>query len=157
MRKSSLLLAVCCGPCATVAVERLSPDYNVTLFFWGNNLHPAEEFEKRREAVLKLGKRTIIADYKPMQPESCEHCFAMRLRAASEYAHANGFEYFATSLTTSPHKDARLINKLGSDFPGYIPTDFKKDNGFARSVELSKQLGLYRQNYCGCARSQRTD
>ena len=145
-----LLLSTCCGPCATVALERLAKEYDVTVFFWGNNIHPREEYERRLEAVLKLAPNAIVAEYKPLQPTSCKQCFEMRLKATADL----NFDYFATTLTTSPHKDAKLINQIGAQYKGYVPTDFKKNNGFARSVILSKQLGLYRQNYCGCERSR---
>jgi len=154
MKKSNFLLYVCCAPCATVAIERLSSEYNVTVFFWGNNIHPWEEYNRRLEAVLKLSPDAVIAPYKPIQPTSCEQCFELRLRATAEYAKAHGFERLATSLTTSPHKDAELINKIGTQISAkYLPTDFKKNDGFMRSVALSKRLGLYRQKYCGCQTS----
>jgi predicted adenine nucleotide alpha hydrolase (AANH) superfamily ATPase len=157
MKKQSILLNVCCAPCATVAVGELSKNYQLTVYFWGNNIHPEEEYKRRLSSVVILSEAKnlrcplIIADYKPLQPKSCEECFELRLRATEEYAKAHGFDFFATSLTTSPHKDADLVNKIGAKIsPNYIPTDFKKNDGFNRSIALSKQLGLYRQKYCGC-------
>jgi len=156
--KSTLLLSACCAPCATVAIEQLSKNYNVTIHFWGNNIHPIGEYEKRREAVVILSNAknlSLITDaYKPTQPDSCEQCFELRLRTTADFINNHNFDFFATSLTTSPHKDAGSINQIGAAISEkYLPTNFKKNDGFARSVTLSKQLGLYRQNYCGCHRS----
>ena len=148
-----LLLSVCCAPCATVAIERLKDEYDVTLFFWGDNLDCVEEYQKRLDATRKIADVSslplLVAEYRPVQPENCGHCFIRRLGATA----GEGFPFFATTLTTSPHKDADVINDIGGRFDGYVATDFKKKNGFARSVELSKKYGLYRQNYCGCGRS----
>lgn len=159
MEKPKLLLSACCAPCATVALEQLSAEYNVTMFFWGNNIHPQQEYQKRLESVLILDPKSIIIPYDPMQPEVCEQCFEIRFRATAAYAKNNGFECFAATLTTSPHKPAELINHMGARIAEeygikYLPTNFKKNNGFQRSVILSKQLGLYRQKYCGCQRSE---
>jgi len=154
MEKPNLLLSICCAPCATVAIEELSKEYNVTVFFWGNNIHPEDEYRKRLDAVLKLDPTAVVIPYQPFSPKSCQRCFETRLRVSAEYTKMFGFDFFATSLTTSPHKDADLINKIGAMIAGnYLPTDFKKNDGFNRSVELSKQLGLYRQNFCGCQRN----
>jgi len=153
MKKPNLLLSICCAPCATVAVEELSKNYNTKVLFWGNNIHPEQEYRNRLDAVLKLAPTAIILPYQPFQPTSCEQCFETRLQATCEYADKHGLNYFATSLTTSPHKDATLINNIGTKISkNYIPTDFKKNDGFNRSVALSKQLGLFRQKYCGCQR-----
>lgn len=158
MKNTSILLNTCCAPCATIAIEKLSVDNNVTLHFWGSNIHPQQEYKKRLEAIRALDSNAIIAKYDPIQPESCTQCFETRLRATAEYAKEFGFDIFATTLTTSPHKPAELINQIGEKVAAeygvkYLPTNFKKNNGFTRSVMLSKQLGLYRQNYCGCTRS----
>lgn len=159
MKNSSVLLNICCAPCATVAVERLSEDYKVETYFWGSNIYPYDEYKKRLESVLALDPKAIIVPYNQIQPESCEQCFEMRLRASAEYAKANCFDFFATALTTSPHKPAELINQIGQKIGEeygikYLPSNLKKNNGFQRSVTLSKQLGLYRQKYCGCQRSE---
>jgi hypothetical protein len=153
MKKPTLLLSACCAPCATVALERLRADYDVAVFFWGNNIHPRGEYQLRQDAVLKLCPDAIIVEYQQIQPETCEQCFELRLRATAQYAIAQSFDFFATSLTTSPHKPAEVINRIGASISlKYIPTDFKKNDGFSRSVQLSNSLGLYRQNYCGCTR-----
>ena len=155
MSKPRLLLAVCCGPCATVAVERLAVNYDVTCLFWGNNLDSQEEFDRRLEALYKLTDKVIVHPYNhsDWEVENCVRCITLRLQNAYEYLQRLCFDYFATSLTTSPHKNATLINQIGSNLSErYIPTDFKKQDGFKRSVELSKQLKMYRQNYCGCVK-----
>jgi len=155
MSKPRLLLAVCCGPCATVAVERLAVNYDVTCLFWGNNLDSQEEFDRRLEALYKLTDKVIVhpCNHSDWEVENCARCITLRLQNAYEYLQRLGFDYFATSLTTSPHKNATLINQIGSNLSErYIPTDFKKQDGFKRSVELSKQLKMYRQNYCGCVK-----
>ena len=155
MSKPRLLLAVCCGPCATVAVERLAVNYDVTCLFWGNNLDSQEEFDRRLEALYKLTDKVIVhpCNHSDWEVENCARCITLRLQNAYEYLKRLGFDYFATSLTTSPHKNATLINQIGSNLSErYIPTDFKKQDGFKRSVELSKQLKMYRQNYCGCVK-----
>ena len=157
-----LLLQACCGPCATYALEVLSQKYQVTVFFWGSNIHPREEYDRRLEAIKKVSPQAIIVPYNKTEflnaikglenePEGgarCARCFELRLRATAEYAKAHGFDYFASSLTISPHKDIALINKIGTQFEKYLPTDFRA--GFQKSIELSKKLGIYRQNYCGC-------
>ena len=175
MSKPKLLLAACCGPCATVAIERLKPDYDIIVLFWGDNLNNRKEYARRLVALrtvngaLNDGKVMMAGKYnkknflknitglenEPEGGKRCEECFTLRLKDAAKMAAACKFDFFATTLTTSPHKDAGLINKIGEDLSKqygvkYLPTDFKENNGFARSVELSKQLGIYRQNYCGC-------
>lgn len=155
MTKPRLLLAVCCGPCATVAVERLAVDYDVTCLFWGDNLDSLEEFNRRLEALYKLTDKVIVHPYNHQnwEVQNCVRCVTLRLQNAFEYVEKLGFDYFATSLTTSPHKDAVMINQVGASISDkYVPSDFKKKDGFKRSVELSKQLKMYRQNYCGCVK-----
>lgn len=133
----------------------MSPDYDVTCLFYGDNLDSQAEFDRRLAGLYKLTDKVIVHPYhhEDWQNQNCQRCFTLRLQNALEYVEKLGFDYFATSLTTSPHKDAQLINAIGSSLSDkYVPTDFKKRNGFARSVELSKQLGMYRQNYCGCVK-----
>jgi len=158
VKNHNILLNTCCAPCATVALEQLSGEHEFTIYFWGNNIHPQEEYKKRLDAVLILSPDAIIAPYEQIQPKTCEQCFETRLRVSAEFAKQNGFDYFATTLSTSPHKPAELINQTGEKIAKeynikYLPTNFKKNDGFSRSVAISKQLGLYRQNYCGCEQS----
>jgi predicted adenine nucleotide alpha hydrolase (AANH) superfamily ATPase len=173
--KIKLLLSACCGCCSTVALERLLPEYDITILFYGNNLDTADEFSRRLDALTAVnnyfngGKPIILIDYchndfiretadllkEREGGKRCEKCFELRLKATAETAKRHGFELFATTLTTSPHKNAELINKIGGDIAAeygikYLPTDFKQNGGFNRSVQLSKELGIYRQNYCGC-------
>ena len=171
--KDSLLLHVCCAPDATVGFERLKPDWRVVGYFFNPNIHPEEEYSKRLEDFLRLGSmmdvETRIGEYctgdwfeivrglenEPERGKRCELCYQFRLRNTAEIAKHEGFDAFATVLTVSPHKDAHKINDfgkaLGEEYDiTYLPTDLKKQDGFKRSVEMSKQFGLYRQNFCGC-------
>ena len=132
MPKPRLLLACCCGPCATVAVERLSIDYDVTCLFWCNNLDSQAEFDRRLEGLYKLTDKVIVHPYehKDWQNQNCARCFRLRLENAFTYVQKLGFDYFATSLTTSPHKNAVLINQIGASISiRYVPSDFKKIDG----------------------------
>jgi predicted adenine nucleotide alpha hydrolase (AANH) superfamily ATPase len=165
-----LLLSACCGPCSTVALERLYGEYDITVLFYGSNLDTADEYEKRLNALktvntaLNGSRPMIIIPYEHLdlamrdEPEGgrrCAKCFEMRLQKTAEIAVRDGFDLFATTLTTSPHKDAEVINKTGETVARrynlrYLATHLRENGGFARSIELSKQLGIYRQKYCGC-------
>jgi predicted adenine nucleotide alpha hydrolase (AANH) superfamily ATPase len=110
--------------------------------------------------MLTVDKNTIVEKYIPRTFENCEQCIAYRLTRCAEYAKSRGYDCFTTTLTISPHKDTAMVNKIGRDVSAFygvpfLELDLKKNGGFARSVEMSKKLGLYRQNYCGCARSVR--
>ncbi len=168
-----LLLDACCAPDATVAIERLRGRFDVTLLFQGSNIHPRAEYELRLVEVrrLSLAERVplIVDSYEPEawfeavkglenEPEGgarCEVCFKLRLRRAAQLARELGFDAFSTTLTTSPHKDVELIDKLGREaaeefgvrWHGEV---YRKRDGFRRSVLLSRHLGMYRQSYCGC-------
>jgi epoxyqueuosine reductase len=173
-----LLLHVCCAPDATVALERLQGGDDIRLYFYNPNIHPAEEYDRRIEAFLKLACRTH-SDYEigPYDPESwyqavqghehdpeggerCRLCLAFRLARTARHALDTGFDTFDTVLSTSPHKKSQTIHELGSNLAKahglhFLASDFKKKDGFKRSVELSRLYGLYRQNYCGCEYSIR--
>ncbi len=176
--KGLLLLHVCCAPDATVGFERLGKDWKVVGYFFNPNIYPSEEYSKRLGEFMRLGcvidVETRTGEYSDGEwfeaikgledePEGgmrCELCYQYRLRNTAELAKQGGFDAFATVLTVSPHKNAQKINDfgkaLGEEFQvAYLPTDLKKQDGFKRSVELSKQNGLYRQNYCGCRFSWR--
>ena len=172
--KPELLLATCCGPCATHAITELSKDYSIGVHFWGSNIHPYEEYKKRLNAIEQVctvyncplvihpyNDSDFIENVNGLENEAeggarCTRCFEFRLSIAAEYALKNNITYFATSLTVSPHKNTDLINQIGEDIAKqkltleYIPTDFKKNDGFAKSAKLSKEYGIYRQKYCGC-------
>lgn len=171
--KGSLLLHVCCAPDATVGFERLGKDWDVVGYFFNPNIYPSEEYTKRLEDFLRVGNlmdvETRVGEYcdeewyeaikgwedEPEGGKRCELCFQYRLRNTAALAQQGSFDAFATVLTVSPHKNAQKINDfgkaLGEEFQvEYLATNLKKQDGFKRSVELSKQMGLYRQNYCGC-------
>lgn len=173
-----LLLYVCCAPDATVAIERLRPDFDITMFFYNPNVHPRKEYDLRLEAARQLGEilqvKVLEGDYDAsawfeavkgleQEPEGgrrCEICLRERLEATARVAAAQGYGAFAAVLTVSPHKDAAMINRMGARAGehygvAYIPTDLKKKDGFKRSVALSREYGLYRQNYCGCEFSRK--
>jgi predicted adenine nucleotide alpha hydrolase (AANH) superfamily ATPase len=164
-----ILLHVCCGPCGTAAVERLSEEGSVTLFYSNANLFPAEEYERRLGAVRRLaalcGVDLVVDEYdhtawrawvSGLEGEAeggarCRRCFEFSLQRAAEYAHAHGFEALTTTLTISPHKDTVMIFAVGREVTErFLERDFKQTSGFRRSLELSRRYGLYRQNYCGC-------
>ena len=177
MITSSLLLHCCCAPCASLALEFLSPSYDITMLFYNPNIRPKEEFDKRSQELHKLlssmqcPNKVEVQIYKydsesfseaaekyfdePEDGRRCRECFRIRLEKTASLAKSQRYDYFATALTVSPHKNAALINELGNEIARrigvkYLASDFKKQNGFIRSIELSKRFGLYRQNYCGC-------
>ncbi len=175
-----LLLHCCCGPCATACLERLAAQgRRCALFFSNSNLDSQEEFRRRLEALetvaAHFGIQEVLVDpyrndlwtrfvgqqcpayaTQPEGGERCRQCFRWSLsRTAAAAAARRGWQ-FATSLTVSPHKNSRLLLSLGSAFPHFQPYDFKKKDGFLRSTILSRQLNLYRQNYCGCSFSRPT-
>jgi hypothetical protein len=166
--KPRILLHVCCAPCATWPIERLRKDYDVTLFFSNSNVAPAAEYEKRLQNVRKLADRLalpLIADAydhdrwrehvkglenEPEKGRRCEKCFEFNLNRAADYGRNHGFELFTTSLTVSPHKSSATIFRIARGKGRFLECDFKKENGFKRSRELSRLYDLYRQDYCGC-------
>jgi len=171
--KPKLLLHICCGPCATWAAKCLLDDYEVMLFFYNPNIWPVEEWLKRLAAAQQLaevynlpllvdnsGVDDWLAIAEPLadEPEKgrrCWQCYEWRLRQTAQRADQEQCLYFATSLTVSPYKDRTAINKAGQRVAEavaaqYLSTDFQQNNGYQRSIELSKQYGLYRQKYCGC-------
>ncbi|MDP8263277.1 MAG: epoxyqueuosine reductase QueH [Candidatus Ancaeobacter aquaticus] len=173
-----LLVHICCAPDATVVHEELKDQYRLIFYFYNPNIHPQDEYEKRRKEVQKLSqilKIPLICDeYDPenwhettkgyeCEPEKgarCELCYRIRLEKACETAERKMCNLFTTVLSVSPHKNAALINSIGSELVkgktvDFLPADFKKKNGFKRSIELSKTYNLYRQNYCGCIYSKR--
>ena len=173
-----LLFHICCAPDATVVVERLRTDYEITGFFYNPNIHPKQEYQLRVKEVEKLASQMDfplkIGPYdvdrwfslikgleeEPEGGKRCEICFYTTLQATAELAANLEFDLFTTVLTVSPHKNADLINKLGKDIAeeynvSFLPANFKKKDGFKRSIELSKKYNLYRQNYCGCVFSRR--
>jgi len=185
--KKKLLLHSCCAPCLTSVYERLAPRYDLVVFWYNPNIWPQAEHDKRLN-VLKnycqtIGAQIIIDEYdykiehaawlKLIEGlekcteggQRCVKCFEMRLIRTAKVATAKNFDYFATELSVSPHKNAETINTLGkaiqnflpqltpspsNNYPEYLVSDFKKQDGFKRSVEICREHNIYRQNYCGC-------
>ena len=169
-----LLLHICCAPDATIPwPELIGEGYDAVGYFYGGNIHPREEYERRAEAVKilsdNIGAPIHIADVPAAdwlaavhgfenEPEGgarCAKCFKLQLDAAATYAAANGFTHLSTTLTISPHKNVVLINETGAESAKnhgliWVARIWRKNNGFKRSVDASRAMGLYRQNYCGC-------
>ena len=177
--KPRLLLHVCCAPCSTSVLERLARHFDILVYFDNPNLDTQAEFARRSAEASRLLARTgwaqqvIIAPYEPRtffeavagledEPEGgwrCRACFALRLNRAAQAARERGCDWFTTTLTVSPRKDAALLNHLGQQAGeaaglAFLPSDFKKQDGYLRSLRLSRQHGLYRQDYCGCVFSR---
>lgn len=174
-----ILLHICCGPCATLAIERLKgKGFEITGFFYNPNIYPEEEYNIRKanaEIVTKKHKIEIIPsiysekewhkaikgkEYEKEGGERCKLCIKLRLKKTGEQAKGDGFDMFGTTLSVGPNKDSHMIALYGAsiqeelNLPFYLE-DFKKHAGFQRSVILSKEMGLYRQRYCGCLYSLR--
>ncbi len=179
---SPLLLHSCCAPCSSYVLEYLSHWFSITVFYYNPNIGEREEYAHRAAEQMRLIREMpteypvafLAGEYEPsvyfdavkgLENEieggaRCKRCFALRLRRAAEVAKHGGFPYFTTTLTISPLKNAALINEIGAAAAEeygliWLPSDFKKKNGFKRSIELSAQYGLYRQDYCGCVYSKR--
>lgn len=180
MNKQKLLLHSCCGPCSTVCIERLKENFDLTVFYYNPNIYPEEEYIKRKENQKKVcaffNISIIDGDYdekkwldfiKGLEGEKeggarCEKCFYFRLNETALKAKEGGFDIFGTTLTVSPHKSTLIINKVGKEIEEkygimYLEESFKKKDGYLRSINLSKELSLYRQNYCGCRFSIRSE
>ena len=180
----SLLLHACCAPCSSYVLEYLSRYFYITVFSYNPNIFPGEEYRKRVDEVgrllaeqpAKYPVRLAEGRYDPERffetvkgheadPERggrCTLCYRMRLRETAEYAKEHGFDWFTTTLSLSPYKDARRLNDIGAELEReygvrYLHSDFKKRGGYLRSIELSRVYGLYRQNYCGCVFSRRPE
>jgi predicted adenine nucleotide alpha hydrolase (AANH) superfamily ATPase len=172
-----LLLHACCAPCASYVLEYLSEYFDITIFYYNPNIYPADEHEKRLSELKKLVTLVetknpvslIEREYEPSpfyessrglesEPEGgirCNSCFSLRLEEAAKTASAGSFDYFTTTLTVGPRKNAELINQIGKALSEkyavpYLYSDFKKRGGYQRSIELCKKYGIYRQHYCGC-------
>ncbi len=177
--KPTLLLHACCAPCSSAVLEKLCDYFNITLFFYNPNISPKEEFAsrlselKRLVCALGLDTEVVSPEYDssefenismgmenlPEGGERCEKCYRLRLLKTAEYAKEHKFDYFTTTLSISPYKNAEWLNIIGKELEGrygvkYLLSDFKKGDGYKRSIELSKVYNLYRQNYCGCVYSK---
>lgn len=176
--KPALLLHVCCIGCGAYVSRLLSIDFKVSLYFYNPNIFPQEEYKKRLEETERIAKQfgfeLIVGDYghgewlkrvkghekDPERGDRCRICYRCRLEDTARLAVKKGFEYFTTTLSVSPHKDAKAINEIGKELEQkyklkFLDKDFKKKDGFKKSTKLSCELGLYRQNYCGCEFSRR--
>ncbi len=175
--KPKLLLHACCAPCSSTCIERLKDSFDITVYFYNPNIDTAEEYalraEEQRRFCLSQGVECVVEEYCPTEfygavkglegekegGKRCFICYGLRLKKSYDYATANGYDFFATTLTLSPLKNADKLNEIGYSVAEggctkYLPSDFKKKNGYLRSIELSKEYGLYRQNYCGCVFSK---
>lgn len=177
-----LLLHSCCAPCSSYCLEYLSQYFEITVLYYNPNIYPEEEYAKRAEEQerlisemnFKYPVRLIKGRYEPEKffemakgledvregGERCFKCYELRLREAAALAKEGGYDYFTTTLTISPLKNAQKLNEIGIQLSEeysvkHLPSDFKKKNGYKRSAELSAEYGLYRQNYCGCVFSKR--
>lgn len=178
-RRPTLLLHSCCGPCSSAVIERLAEHFRLTLYYYNPNIEPEAEYRRRlaeQERLLTLlpgGLSLLPCEYdhdafsafaqamadEPEGGERCLSCFALRLGQTARAAKKNGFEYFTTTLSVSPHKNAEALNAIGEGIARqlgvrYLTADFKKKNGYLRSLQLSKAFDLYRQDYCGCLYSK---
>ncbi len=180
--KPRLLLHCCCAPCSSATLERLQALFDIDIYYYNPNIEPEAEFEKRAREEERFvrafrpdgGVRVLVADYDhaafeeiargredlPERGERCRLCYALRLRRTAEYAKAHGYACFTTSLSISPHKNRAWINGIGQDLERelgvtFVYSDFRKKDGYHRSIELSKEYGLYRQDWCGCVYSKR--
>lgn len=182
-RVQSLLLHSCCGPCSTYCIECLAEYFHVAVYYYNPNIDPPGEYELRareqerfvREFSTRYPVRFVEEEYErehfyemargmealPEGGARCFACYELRMRKAAAYAVSHGFDFFTTTLSISPLKDAEKINEIGARLEReYAPlrflcADFKKKDGFKRSVQLSGEYGMYRQNYCGCVFSRR--
>lgn len=181
-RVPSLLLHSCCAPCSSYCIEYLSQYFNITVLYYNPNIYPETEYEKRKaeqkrlisEMNTKYPVKMLDCDFESEKfysavkglenyregGERCFICYRLRLEKTAEEAVKSGFDYFTTTLTISPLKDAQKINEIGLELAEeyniqWLPSDFKKKEGYKRSIELSKEYNLYRQDYCGCVYSKR--
>lgn len=181
-RIPTLLLHTCCAPCSSSVITRLQNYFKITVLYYNPNIEPLEEYEKRKEEQIRFLKEFpcqneisfLDSDYEgeafqqiskglEMEPEGgarCVKCYWLRLAKTAEIAKVNHFKYFGTSLTVSPYKNAKVLNEIGEQLAktyhiNFLYSDFKKNDGYKKSIELSKTYHLYRQDYCGCQFSKR--
>lgn len=177
-----LLLHACCAPCSSAVLERIANYFTVTIFYYNPNITNKNEYNKRIEEVKKFiskfktkypveiiegnydkekfDKISFGLEKEPERGRRCYKCYELRLNETAKIAAKLGFKYFCTTLTLSPHKNATWINEIGEILEkkystNYLYSDFKKRNGYKRSIELSKEYSLYRQDYCGCIYSKK--
>ena len=174
-----LLLHSCCAPCSSACLERLKDFFKITVLYYNPNIDDENEYEKRKAEQIRFLRETGFADFldcdhdkeafeemakgyetEPERGKRCYLCYELRLSKTAQLAKGNGFDYFATTLTLSPYKNAEWLNEIGEKVGGrygvkYLCSDFKKQGGYHRSIALSNEYALYRQDYCGCRFSKR--
>ena len=180
-KKPTLLLHSCCAPCSSYCLEYLNQYFDITIIYYNPNISKEEEFRKRVDELKKLLKlnnmenqvKIVVPLYdnreffdvvkglenEPERGKRCYVCYELRLKRTALLAKEQGFDYFATTLSISPYKNAEWLNEIGERLGEelgvkYLVSDFKKKNGYKRSIELSEEYDLYRQDYCGCIYSQ---
>jgi len=183
-KRKSLLLHSCCAPCSSAVLEKLQEIFEITVFYYNPNISEDSEYRKRVEEQKRLIDafnqkkpecpiQIIDGDYEPERfyeiakgletcsegGERCFRCYALRLEKTAQLAKEGDYDYFTTTLTISPLKNAAKLNEVGEEMASkyetaFLPSDFKKKEGYKRSIELSKEYDLYRQNFCGCAFSK---
>ena len=178
-KSAKLLLHSCCAPCSSACLERLAEKMQITVLYYNPNIDDRAEYEKRKAEQLRFLAETGYADFldcdheadvfqamcvglerEPERGKRCYLCYELRLKKTAQLAKERGFDYFCTTLSLSPHKNADWLNEIGerlADEYGvkWLYSDFKKQGGYARSIELSGEYGLYRQDFCGCKFSKR--
>ena len=178
--KKTLLLHSCCGPCSSYVISYLTNYFDITVIYYNPSIEPEEEYEKRKKEQIKFIKNFkttnkldfMESDYdndkyrkliKGLEEEKegrgrCLVCFRQRIDKVSKVASLNNYDYYATTLTVSPHKNSKIINEIGLSIEStskFLVSDFKKNAGYLKSIELAKEYELYRQDYCGCLFSKR--
>ena len=177
-KRPKLLLHSCCAPCSSTCIERLKDAFDLTVFYYNPNIDTDAEYllraKEQQRLCETLNVKTVVEEHlseefyaqvsglegEPEGGARCGKCFNLRLNKTAQFAKEHGFDFFATTLTLSPLKNSERINDIGKTVGEkigvkYLPSDFKKRNGFLRSIELSKIYSLYRQNYCGCEFSKK--
>lgn len=179
-----ILLHSCCAPCSSQVITLLTEYFDITILYYNPNIYPKDEYIKRKEEQIKLineiehkNKIDIIdSDYEnniyentikglenePEGGKRCQQCFILRLEKTAQIAKKLNYNYFSTTLTVSPHKNSTIINNIGYELEKkynikWLPSDYKKEEGYKKSIELSKKYNLYRQDYCGCKYSVRKE
>ena len=177
-KRPKVLLHSCCGPCSSSVIERLHPYFDLTIFYYNPKIEPEEEYINRKEEQKRFISNFSDIKFLDCDWENekfkemakgleeakeggirCHKCYNLRLERTAIEAKKLGFDYFATTLTVSPYKNSQVLNQIGKEISSildikYLYSDFKKKDGYKRSIELSKQYNMYRQNYCGCSFSK---
>ena len=179
--KNKLLLHACCAPCSSSVLQRISKYFDITILYYNPNITEPEEYEKRLNEIENFVKKLNLKNIKVLRGrynpkeffdisvglekekergKRCYKCYELRLKETAKVAEELNFDYFTTTLSISPYKNSKWLNEIGENLnkefkPTYLYADFKKKNGYKRSIELSQEYGLYRQDYCGCIYSKK--